>query len=156
MMDLMFGESRTAVPDPTRVPTWMKGDMESRDWDELVRLAEVIRGADAGIAQFTLGESVVAWRALSAEAVEGLDVGDVVVDPSFMSTALIKEVSDDFTFRTDSVVRILIPAGAKSFYYAGRSESEIVLPRNTVLHLVSDVDADGTIQVLGQYSDEGF
>ncbi len=103
---------------------------------------------------------MVAWRALSAEAVEGLDVGDVVVDQSFMSTALIKEVSDDFTFRTDSVVRILIPAGAKSFYYAGRSESEIVLPRNTVLHLVSDVDADGTIQltfqVLGQYSDEGF
>ncbi len=156
IMALMFGESRTAVPDPSRVPTWMKRDILASDWDELVKLARAIKNADAGIAQFTLNESVVAWRGLAASAVEGLDVGDVVVDQSFMSTAFIKEVSDDFAFRVDAVVKILIPAGTKSFYYAGRSESEIVLPRNTVLRLVSKEDGLLTFIVEGTYSDEGF
>lgn len=111
---------------------------------EIEQITRVIDNAPA------IKKDMYAWRGSKSASVlkrfEDMDLGDMIEDKAFMSTALHKSEALEFVRKaeTSSIMRIRIPEGTKALYPRVGYETELLLQKNTRLKLVSkSIDKDG-------------
>jgi len=102
-----------------------------------------IKSLDSVMAKSKTPESVVVYRGVKAEVLDGLAEGDVFRDPGYLSTSLRPEVAK--FFREENMdgmtLAIKVPAGSHGIYLdAGarddHDQAEFVLPRKSRLKIV--------------------
>lgn len=122
-------------------------------------LGATITGIDAVLTRTKIEENLIVHRGVKGQIASRLraaPVGTVVVEPGYVSTSLLRDVTDAFGTATPNSVRLklLVPAGNSAYTMNGRDasrypqEHEILLPRGTRYRIVSVSGDEITAEVL--------
>jgi ribosomal protein L31 len=100
---------------------------------------EVTANMDSVIGRTTIGEGVLAWRGIEddeirKQLIDAYNSGTTFVDKGFLSTSLEREIAEKYS-KGNTIIRITVPAGTNSLYQDYTDEAELILGRNSELHI---------------------
>lgn len=99
--------------------------------------SEQSKHLDSAIAKHTTDHPITLWRGVHKNAIDNmkLEQGSYFEDKGYISTSTNPKIAKGFSGSGKHIFRITLPKGAKAVhlpnYMPGRSEKEVILPRNS-------------------------
>lgn len=90
-----------------------------------------------GLSKYELNNDIICYRALSFDAYEGFNIGDIFIEPQFVSTSVTKSKALNLPFK----ITIRVPRGGRGAYIENLSkypnQREFLIDKNVPFRVIS-------------------